>query len=119
MEITLNEKDREYIAEQCAAKLHDKIMLALLSGAGYEHMADKVKRWVNFHTDEAMVKSVIRDEINAAVKKEISAMFSEYASRETKAVVAPIREAIHAQAVAAVAEILETLNYVRPSDEEN
>ena len=54
-----------------------------------------------------------------AVKKEIGAMFSEYASRETKAVVAPIREAIHAQARAAVAEILETLDYARPSDEEN
>ena len=54
-----------------------------------------------------------------AVKKEIGAMFSEYASRETKAVVAPIREAIHAQARTAVAEILETLDYVRPTDEEN
>ena len=88
MEITLNEKDREYIAEQCAAKLHDKIMLALLSGAGYEHMADKVKRWVNFHTDEAMVKSVIRDEINAAVKREIASMFSQYATRDVQAMIA-------------------------------
>ena len=53
------------------------------------------------------------------MKKEIGAMFSEYASRETKAVVAPIREAIHAQARTAVAEILETLDYARPGDEEN
>lgn len=116
MEITLNEKDREYIAEQCAAKLERKVTLALLSGAGYEHMAEQVKKWVNMHTDEAMVKSVIRDEINAAVKREISAMFGAYAPRETQALIAPIRAAIRAAASEQVAELALRIN---PPDEEN
>lgn len=110
MEITLNDKDREYIATQCAAKLETKIMLALTSGAGYEHMAEQVKKWVNMHTDEAMVKSVIRDEINAAVKREIASMFSQYATRDVQAMIAPIREAIREAAVEQVTELVRRIN---------
>lgn len=110
MEITLNEKDREYIAEHCAKKMEDKVMLALMSGAGYEHMTDKVKRWVNLHTDEAMVKSVIREEIAAAVKRELVGMFSQYASREAIALIAPIREAIWDAAREQIEELAQRIN---------